>query len=420
MIGNPLTLPASGLTFKNRIVKASMSEGLADAAGHPTVALERLYRAWARGGAGMLLTGNVQVDGEYLERIGNVVLEDDSALAALGQWARAAREEGTHVFMQLSHPGRQVHRLVTSKPVAPSAVAMKLGGAFAKPRALESAEIEDIIARFARAARIAERAGFSGVQIHGAHGYLVNQFLSPLANVRTDVWGGDIAARARFLIELVRRVRAAVGPSFGVGVKLNSADFQRGGFGEDDAIEVLRMLEAEGVDFVEISGGNYEAPALVGEGVSARTRAREAYFLEFAQRARAATKLPLLLTGGFRSRAAMDEAIASGAIDMVGLARPLAFDPELPNKLLRGEADRAVAPNIRTFVRAAQPLAEVAWYASQMARIARGEKPRASLSAGLAIAEMLALDVSRALRRKLARLGERRAAALPGAATGAA
>jgi 2,4-dienoyl-CoA reductase-like NADH-dependent reductase (Old Yellow Enzyme family) len=397
----PFTLPVSKLVLKNRVAKASMSEGLADGAGRPTPGLDRLYETWARGGSALLLTGNVQVDARYLERPGNVIVEDDSALSALSSWARAAREDGALVFAQLSHPGRQVQRTVSNDPVAPSAVgAVALFGAFAKPRALTEGEIEDVIARFARAAVVMERAGFSGVQIHGAHGYLVSQFLSPRTNVREDVWGGPLENRARFLLEVVRRVRASVGAGFGVAVKLNSADFQRGGFDEDDAVKVLGMLEHEGVDFVELSGGNYESPALAGVGVSERTRAREAYFLEFARRARATTRLPIMLTGGFRSRAMMEEALLEG-VDLVGLARPLAFDPGLPKKLLSGELERAATPEARTLVRALQPLADVAWSVAQMGRMARGLAPKATLSPTLAIARMFSQDLWRGLARKL-------------------
>jgi len=399
---DPLTLPDSMIKLTDRIAKASMSEGLADpTTGRPTDGLERLYRAWARGGSALLLTGNVQIDGRFLERPGNVVVEDERFLPELTAWAQAARENGAHVFAQLNHPGRQVQRIVSSAPVAPSAGdAVRLLGAFAAPRALEVDEIEEVIGRFVRAAVVMERAGFSGVQIHGAHGYLVSQFLSPLTNCRTDAWGGPLENRARFLLEIVRRVRAAVGSGFGVAVKLNSADFQRGGFDEDDAMKVLGLLERESVDFVELSGGNYESPA--GVGVSERTLAREAYFLDFARRARDATSTVIMLTGGFRSRAMMEAALAEG-IDLIGLARPLAFDPDLPNKLMSGALERAATPDARTPIRALQPLADVAWSVAQMERIARGLAPKANLSPTLAVAAMLAKDIRRAIARKLAR-----------------
>ena len=409
MLDRAFTLPASRVVVPNRIAKASMSEGLADVEGRPTPRLERLYQAWADGGAGLLLTGNVQVDGRYLERVGNPIVEDDRFLPELTSWARAARSGGAAVFAQISHPGRQVQRAVANDPVAPSAgPAVALLGSFARPRALEDAEIEGIVRRFATTARVLDRAGFSGVQIHGAHGYLVSQFLSPLTNRREDRWGGSLENRARFLLEVVRRVRASVGDGFGVAVKLNSADFQRGGFEQGDALAVLAMLEGEGVDFVEISGGNYEAPALVGEGVSERTRAREAYFLEFAAEARSATRLPLMLTGGFRSRAVMDEALAAGTIDLVGVARPLAFDPALPKKLLSGEVDRATAPAVVARVRRTQPLAEVAFFAEQMQRVARGLSPDPTLSPEVAMVRMLTTDLERSVARRACRALARR------------
>src|SRR6185503_14042633 len=142
-------------------------------------------------------------------------------------------------------PGRQCTRVVSSRPVAPSAVTVELGGFFARPRALEDAEIVEIIGKYARTAAIAKRAGFTGVQVHGAHGYLCSQFLSPRTNLRADRWGGSLENRARFLLEVVRAIRARVGPAFPVGVKLNTADFQRGGFDAGEAVEVAAMLEAE-------------------------------------------------------------------------------------------------------------------------------------------------------------------------------
>lgn len=376
-IASPLRL-RSGLVLSNRIAKAAMTEALADDAGVPGRPLERVYERWSRGGAGLLVTGNVMIDARYLERVGNVVVDARADEGALARWVRAGTASGNAMIAQISHPGRQVNRFVAPEPLAPSAVAaVKVLGAFGRPRAMSEGEIDDAITRFARAAAICERAGFHGVQIHGAHGYLVSQFLSPITNRRTDRWGGSLANRARFLIETVRAVRRAVRGV--VAVKLNSADFQRGGFTSEESIEVIAMLDREAIDLLEISGGSYESLALLGydeSGKRASTRAREAYFLEFAREARRATTVPLMLTGGVRSRAVMDDALASGAIDLVGLARPLCVEPALPRALLDGATDRAapIAPG-RFGVGVLEAAAESAWYGAQIARMGRGLDP---------------------------------------------
>jgi 2,4-dienoyl-CoA reductase-like NADH-dependent reductase (Old Yellow Enzyme family) len=316
----PLTL-ASGAALPNRLVKAAMSETLAElGSGAPTEELVRLYARWGKGGAAALITGNVMIDRDATGEPGQVVVEDDRHLAMLRRWAEAGRAGGSKLWMQLNHAGRQTPRRLSRDPVAPSAVPMRgFFGAFKTPRALEGQEIERVITRFATTAAVARAAGFDGVELHAAHGYLISQFLSPLTNLRDDEWGGDPARRRRFLLEVVRAVRAATAPDFTIAVKLNSADFQRGGFEVGEAKEVARALEAEGIDLLEISGGTYERPAMTGtvaaalpgkDGgaaakVKASTAAREAYFLEYAAELRTATKLPLMLTGGLRSAAAM-------------------------------------------------------------------------------------------------------------------
>lgn len=355
-----------------------MSENLADPGKLPGERLLRLYQRWARSGAGLLVTGNVMVDPSALGEPDNVVFEDDRALTAISAWATACRSGGAHAWTQLNHPGRQSPRTLSPEPVAPSAVGLKIpGGMFAPPRALLPAEIESIIARFARTASISQRAGFSGVQIHGAHGYLVSQFLSPLTNLRNDDWGGDPTRRRRFLVEIVRAIRAEVGPGFPVGVKLNSADFQRGGFSEDESMEVVEVLEAEGIDLLEISGGTYEKPEMTGITPPGRqsTALREAYFLEYAQKVRSRTRTPLQLTGGFRTRAGMEAALSGGAVDLIGLARPMALEPELPRGLLDGTVTESrVAPR-RTGVASLDGLLEVSWYTWQLHRMGAGKEP---------------------------------------------
>lgn len=402
-IASPLTLPC-GATLKNRIAKGAMTEGLGDARNRATEAHVRLYRRWAEGGAGMLLTGNVQIDRRYMERPGNVAIDgpqSNEAIAALRDYAKAGTANGVHLWMQISHAGRQTPALVNKEPVGPSDKALDMPGAqFGKPRGLTGAEIEDVIRRFAFAASVARDTGFTGVQIHGAHGYLVSSFLSPDVNTRTDEWGGSLENRARLLLETVRAVRKAVGADFPVSVKLNSADFQRGGFSHEDAIRVASWLNAEGLDLLEISGGTYEQPRLVGlddmtlHPEKAETRrestiAREAYFLEYAKDIRTATTMPLMVTGGFRSVAGMNAALASGTMDVVGIARPLCVDPEIADKLLSGAAAETPAyektlrlgPGILgphspvNLIKAMNGWGQQGWFCLQILRMGEGKNP---------------------------------------------
>lgn len=365
LIETPLTLPC-GIVIPNRLAKGAMTEGLADPSGKPTPELDRLYGVWADGGAGLLITGNVQIDGDHLERPGNVIVDrapDAAMKAALAQWAKAGTRAGNQLWMQISHAGRQTQSVVNPHPKAPSAVKLGLpGGQFGEPVPLEEAEIVELIGRFATCAKAAQVAGFGGVQIHAAHGYLLSQFLSPRSNQRTDRWGGSLENRARFLMETVRAVRDAVGAGFGISVKLNSADFQRGGFAFEDSLQVARWLEEAGVDLLEVSGGSYEQPAMMDmEGldpferpdVPASTAAREAYFVDFAKAMKASlTRMPLMVTGGFRSRAAMQHALETGAADLIGIGRPLCGAPDACRDLL---ADRADLPRFETSLRLLPP-----------------------------------------------------------------
>jgi 2,4-dienoyl-CoA reductase-like NADH-dependent reductase (Old Yellow Enzyme family) len=309
-----------------------MEENMADAGQVPGPAIRALYAAWAQGGAGLIITGNVMVDGRAMTGPGGIVLERDTPREPFTAWSRVARAQGAQVWMQINHPGRQVFAAMKGEAWAPSAVALDIGrhsALFAQPRAMTEAEIAEVIARFAATARAAEEAGFTGVQIHAAHGYLLSQFLSPLANRRTDGWGGSLANRARLLLDVVKAVRAQVCAGFCVAVKLNSADFQRGGFSEDDARQVLLWLNELPVDLVELSGGSYESPAMQGRNADGRTLAREAYFLDFAKDLAAVATMPVMTTGGIRRRAVAEQVLASG-VAMVGLATALAQAPDLP------------------------------------------------------------------------------------------
>ena len=390
-LSDPLKL-AHGPTLTNRIAKSAMSERLALADGRVSAELIALYRRWAESGAGLLITGNVMVDARALGESGNVFVEDERDLAGLRAWAEAAKSRGVPVVMQINHPGRQAPRTLTKHLVAPSAVGLKgAGPLFATPRALLASEIEEIIARFGETARIAEKAGFDGVQIHGAHGYLVSQFLSPYTNRREDAWGGDAVRRRRFLIEVVRAVRAAVSDGFAVGLKLNSADFQKGGFDETESMALLEELDREALDFVEISGGTYETAKMFEETVPTResSKKREAFFMDYVERARARIRCPLMLTGGFRTRAGMQDALAGGAVDLVGLARPMAVEPDLPKALLSGDRAEAMPVKLATGIANLDSVIQGSWYQTQIDRMGRGKEPSPVLGRWLPVMRYL-------------------------------
>ena len=371
MLASALVLPC-GLRVSNRIVKASMTERLAGFGGMPTAELVRLYQRFAGGGAGLLLTGNVMVDAAHLEAIGNAVLDGDRDLTSFTAWATASAALGVPTIVQLNHPGRQAPRTLLQQTVAPSAVGLRKYGFFARPRALTEGEIERLIERFAESALLAERAGFAGVEIHAAHGYLLSQFLSPNVNRRTDAWGGSLENRARCLLHVVDRVRERVSSRFAVGVKLNAGDFVKGGLQPEEARQIMRWLDQRSLDFIELSGGTFERPASSGDGVRESTKAREGYFLELAQAARRSTSIPLIVTGGFRSKQAMQDALWSGACDLVGMARPLVVEPDLPMRMLAGTAARAVDVKLSLPRGPIGTLAELYWYREQLGQLALG------------------------------------------------
>ena len=405
ILSEALTLRC-GAVISNRIGKAAMTEGLATAQGVPTPELQRLYGLWSDGGAGMLLTGNIQVDADHLERPGNVVIdrEPDAAMrSALADWARAGTRGGNHLWAQISHAGRQTQKNVNPHPKAPSAVKLGLpGGQFGEPVALTAAEIQDIVQRFGVCAAAVKQAGFTGVQVHAAHGYLLSQFLSPRSNLRNDQYGGELANRARVLLDAVAAVREAVGPEFPVAVKLNSADFQKGGFAFEDSLQVAQWLEQASVDLIEISGGTYEQPKLLGvEGVEEEekqhvaesTMMREAYFVDFALAMQEKVSIPLMVTGGFRRRDAMEQAIAGGGADLVGLGRPMCVMTDAPNRLLQGanelpryEASLSMFPPWLAFLNRIKTLRTMAtfgvqyWFYAQLDELGNKGQPQPSMS----------------------------------------
>ncbi|GAA6151355.1 NADH:flavin oxidoreductase/NADH oxidase family protein [Pseudoteredinibacter isoporae] len=362
-----------------------MSEQLADENHNPGEGLCKLYKLWAKGGAGIVVTGNIMIDREHLGEPKNIVLDKESELGTFRDWVASGTENNTQLWAQLNHPGKQSPKFIQAVPLAPSAIPLEgaLQNNFNLPRALEEDDIHHIVSKFWESAALAKSAGFCGVQIHAAHGYLISQFLSPRHNKRKDNWGGSLENRMRFLMEVYRGIRNAVGDDFPIAVKLNSADFMKGGFSESDSMEVARALADAGIDLIEISGGSYEAPAMA-EGIKQKssTQKREAYFLEFAKRLRETVSVPIVVTGGFRSVDAMNQALSRHASDLIGIARPLAVDPDLPNKALADPNFKIQLRPLSTGLKKIDDmiLLNMSWYEAQFDRIAKGKAPKPELN----------------------------------------
>ena len=386
----PLTL-GNGATLPNRIAKAAMEENMAAPGQLPGNELDTLYRRWSAGGAGLLITGNVMVHDAALTGPAGVVLDGDQPLEPFRRWAAAAKSGGSRVWMQINHPGRQVQANMPGVAWAPSAKRLDVGkqsGLFAEPTAMTESQIRETIDRFAATARLAEEAGFDGVEIHAAHGYLLSQFLSPLSNLRTDEWGGSLDGRARLLVEVVRAVRAAVAPDFAVAVKLNSADFQRGGFEAADARRVIDMVAPLSVDLVELSGGSYESPAMSGSpdpSGDVRTRAREAYFLELATELAATSPIPLMLTGGITRLPVAEEVLGEG-VAVVGMGSALAMDPDLPDAWRRDASAKVTIAPVTIKNKTIGSAMSMARARSQLRRLGAGKATRPGANPWLAFA----------------------------------
>ena len=402
LINESFTLPC-GQVIKNRICKAAMTERIAKGNNLAHQGHANLYERWAEGNIGISLTGNVQVDRRNLEGPANVAIDQNNykdQYEALKAWSAAGTKNNTQLWMQISHAGRQTPGEINSSPMAPSDIGLKIPGKnFGTPTPMTEEDILDVIDRFVFTAKIARDTGFTGVQFHSAHGYLLSEFLSPDINNRTDAWGGSIENRARIHLEIIKRCRQEVGEDFPISVKLNSADFQKGGFSPDESIKVAKMLENAGVDIIEISGGTYEQPKLIGVEASINAKrsekrkestiAREAYFLEYAQDIRKAVSIPLMVTGGFRTREGINDALQSNVCQIVGIGRPLCADPYCIKKMISGELETlpsfektlSLGPSILspsspfTLIKVINAFASMAWFYQQIKNMAKGLMP---------------------------------------------
>jgi 2,4-dienoyl-CoA reductase-like NADH-dependent reductase (Old Yellow Enzyme family) len=317
------------------------------ARGFPSEAYEHLYQRWGEGDIGVIVAGNLMIRYDAVEAFGNPILCDnhDNRVDAFRKVADVAKAHGSLFIAQLSHPGRQGSATLNPNPVSASDVQLKItwaGNWFAKPRALTVPEIKEMVQWWGEAARLCYEAGFDGVQIHCAHGYLLAQFLSMTTNKRTDEYGGSFENRCRIIFEIIDEVKRVVPDrKFIICVKLNSVEFQPGGQTPEDCRDLCLRLEEVGIDFLDLSGGTFEGRAF--EHKKESTKAREAYFIEFAEAIRPMLKKTVLyVTGGFRTASGMASAIRSGACDGIGLGRPLGAEPYLCKEILEGRVSGAI------------------------------------------------------------------------------
>lgn len=367
VLARPLELP-SGAVLKNRIAKSAMSDSLGDGEGNPTEPQIRLYERWAEGGAALSLIGEVQGDPRYPEKPGNLVFGPNTNQQAIQSLARRSSVDGAHLWPQLGHAGALSH-LPISQPRGPSA--LDIEGLQCAGMTIE--EIQKLPGTYARTAVLAKSAGFGGVQVHAGHGFLFSQFLSPLFNHRTDGYGGSIEARFRVVREVIDEVRRAVGPSFPIGIKINSTDKLEGGLTQDDALEVVRMLDQTSIDLIDVSGGTYFPGAAASSDSSSEGGP---YFLGFARRAKEVTNVPVMATGGFEKRAQAIDAVASGAVDMVSLARAMVLNPQLAQDWMTEEGGDPEFPMFESPPRGGV----TAWYSMRITALGEDRENEFALS----------------------------------------
>jgi 2,4-dienoyl-CoA reductase-like NADH-dependent reductase (Old Yellow Enzyme family) len=376
-----LELPC-GAVLKNRLAKSPMSDSLGDGQGGPTEAQIRLYERWAEGGVALSFIGEVQGDPRFPEKPGNLVLGADSNQSLFQSLSSRALIDGAHLWAQIGHAGALSHPPI-SQPKGPSA--LNVDGLQCVGMLKE--EVQGLPDLYAKTALHAKTLGFSGVHIHAGHGFLLSQFLSPLFNHRHDSYGGSVEGRSRIVLEVIDKVRSAVGPTFPIGIRINSTDQLEGGLIEEDALEVVRLLSETAIDLIDISGGTY----FPGAKASSDGTSRGAYFLDFARRAKEVTKIPLMLTGGFKRREQAIDAVSSGAVDMVGVARAMALEPRLANTWLSQEGGDPQFPQFESVV----PGGITAWYTMRLTALAEDRENEFKLDIPNAVRQYEERDAAR-------------------------
>ena len=383
LLFTPITLP-NGTTIKNRFFKSAMSEGMGTKNFQPKKNIATLYKRWAEGGTGLIITGNIMIDPKGTAEPGNIVFDKNSNMEILKDWANQGQQHGAKVMVQLNHPGKQAPKTIAKETVAPSAVALGngLNKLFSTPRALTTSEVEELVQKFITSAKVAKEAGFSGVQIHAAHGYLISQFLSPHDNRRTDKYDGSLENRMRFLKEIYLGMREELGKDFPIGIKINSTDFKEDGLTEEDSLETIVELANLGLDFVEISGGTYERPAMMG---ATSTSSNKVFFAEYSKKLKQKIDIPVIVTGGIRSINAMNTLLNDNTTDFIGIARPLTIDPNIPNKIKQGTYTIVETTRVSTGVKKLDKifgsLLGIVYYQVLMQNIAKGKEPKATKNA---------------------------------------
>jgi len=383
LLFTPITLP-NGTTIKNRFFKSAMSEGMGTRDFQPKKNIATLYKRWAEGGTGLIITGNIMVDPKGTAEPGNIVFDKNSNMEILKEWAKQGQQHGAKVMVQLNHPGKQAPKTIAKETVAPSAVPLGngLNKLFSTPRALTTSEVEELVQKFVTSAKVAKEAGFSGVQIHAAHGYLISQFLSPHDNRRTDKYGGSLENRMRFLKEIYLGMREELGKNFTIGIKINSTDFKEDGLTEEDSLKTIIELANLGLDFVEISGGTYERPAMMG---ATSKSTNQVFFAEYSKKLKQKIEIPVVVTGGIRSINAMNTLLNDNTTDFIGIARPLTIDPNIPNKIKQGTYTIVETTRVSTGVKKLDKifgsLLGIVYYQVLMQNIAKGKEPKATKNA---------------------------------------
>ena len=383
LLFTPITLP-NGTTIKNRFFKSAMSEGMGTRDFQPKKNIATLYKRWAEGGTGLIITGNIMVDPKGTAEPGNIVFDKNSNMEILKNWANQGQQHGAKVMVQLNHPGKQAPKTVSKQTVAPSAVPLGngLNKLFSTPRALTTSEVEELVQKFVTSAKVAKEAGFSGVQIHAAHGYLISQFLSPHDNRRTDKYCGSLENRMRFLKEIYLGMREELGKDFTIGIKINSTDFKEDGLTEEDSLKTIIELANLGLDFVEISGGTYERPAMMG---ATSKSTNQVFFAEYSKKLKQKIEIPVVVTGGIRSINAMNTLLNDNTTDFIGIARPLTIDPNIPNKIKQGTYTIVETTRVSTGVKKLDKifgsLLGIVYYQVLMQNIAKGKEPKATKNA---------------------------------------